>query len=62
MTRHSDIEPGQLVRHPQRPDWGIGQVQSTIDDRITVNFPHAGKILINTRVVGLEVVASAPRE
>ncbi len=50
------IEPGNLVRHPQQPDWGVGQVQSVIDGRVTVNFENAGKILINARVVALEVV------
>ncbi len=40
----------------------MGQVQSAIDGRITVNFPHAGKVLINARLVGLEVVEAAPRE
>ena len=62
MTYHSHIEPGQRVRHPQRPDWGIGQVQSAIDDRITVNFPNAGKVLINARQVSLDVVEAAPRD
>jgi len=50
------IEPGQFVRHPAQPDWGIGQVQSAIGDRVTVNFEHAGKCLINARVVALELV------
>ena len=49
-------EPGQRVRHPDRPDWGIGQVQSVVGNRITVNFEHAGKVLVNAAVVGLEVV------
>lgn len=49
------IEPGQWVRHPHRPDWGLGQVQSAIGDRVTVNFENAGKVLINTRVVALEL-------
>ncbi len=39
-----DLAPGMLVRHPQRPDWGIGQVQSAIGHRVTVNFEHAGKV------------------
>ena len=59
---HAHIEPGQRVRHPQRPDWGVGQVQSAIADRITVNFPHAGKVVINARVVSLDVVEAAPRD
>ncbi|WP_204623448.1 DUF3553 domain-containing protein [Crenalkalicoccus roseus] len=44
------------VRLPARPDWGTGQVQSVIGDRITVNFEHAGKVLINGAVAELEVV------
>lgn len=50
------IEPGMRVRHPKRPDWGVGQVQSVIGNRITVNFEHAGKVLINAALVELEVV------
>ncbi len=50
------IEPGMRVRLPARPDWGTGQVQSVIGDRITVNFEHAGKVLINGAVAELEVV------
>ena len=41
------LEPGMLVRHPGRPDWGLGQVQSRIGARITVNFEHAGKVVID---------------
>ena len=59
---NAHIEPGQFVVHPQQRDWGVGQVQSAIDDRITVNFPHAGKVLINARVVSLEIVRPAPRD
>lgn len=49
----SFLEPGQRVRHPDRPDWGTGQVQSAIGHRITVNFEHAGKVTIDSRVVAL---------
>ena len=51
-------EPGQWVRHPDRPDWGLGQVQSVAGERVTVNFEHAGKRLVNVRVVTLEQVES----
>ena len=50
------IEPGMRVRHPDRPDWGEGQVQSVIGDRITVNFENAGKLLINAALVDLEII------
>jgi hypothetical protein len=48
--------PGSFVRHPERPDWGLGQVQSVIGKRITVNFENAGKRLIDGDAVALEVV------
>ncbi len=51
-----EFEPGMLVRHPQQPAWGIGQVQSVIGQRITVNFQHAGKVLINGARVALIVL------
>ncbi len=44
------------MRHPLRPDWGIGQVQSAIGHRVTVNFEHAGKVLINSEKVTLTPV------
>lgn len=40
------LEPGNFVKHPNQPDWGVGQVQSVIGDRITVNFEHVGKVVI----------------
>ena len=50
----SAFEPGAWVRHPGRPEWGAGQVQSAIGTRVTVNFENAGKVLINTAVIALE--------
>ena len=50
------LVPGAFVRHPQRPDWGIGQVQSVVGDRVTVNFEHSGKRFINNQVIGLVVI------
>ncbi|MBC7736613.1 MAG: DUF3553 domain-containing protein [Candidatus Saccharibacteria bacterium] len=50
----SVFEPGMLVRHPTRPDWGLGQVQSSIAGKITVNFEHAGKVVIDERLVLLQ--------
>jgi hypothetical protein len=50
------IVPGAIVRHPDQPDWGLGQVQSAIGTRVTVNFEHAGKVVINAAVISLSVV------
>lgn len=41
------LEPGMLVRHPDQPDWGVGQVQSVINRKITVNFEHQGKVVMD---------------
>ncbi len=47
------LAPGDFVHHPDRPDWGLGQIQSIIGHRITVNFEHAGKLLIDGRTIEL---------
>lgn len=55
------LVPGCFVRHPARPEWGLGQVQSAIGNRVTVNFENAGKRLINSDVVALKIVEDARR-
>jgi len=39
--------PGQLVIAPDRPDWGLGTVQSAIGNRVTVMFEEAGKVMMD---------------
>ncbi|MBE9553092.1 MAG: DUF3553 domain-containing protein [Proteobacteria bacterium] len=51
------LVPGNFVRHPGRPDWGLGQVQSVSAGRATVNFEHAGKrtiILTSVTLIGAD--------
>lgn len=50
------LAPGMRVRHPDQPDWGLGQVQSNIGGKITVNFPETGKVVIDGARVVLELV------
>jgi len=50
---------GDFVSHPGKPAWGIGQVQSIVGMNVTVNFPHAGKQMINCAIVELEKVDRA---
>lgn len=45
--------PGALVRHPTQQDWGVGQVQSNIAGRITVNFENTGKVVLISEHVTL---------
>lgn len=51
------LAPGMVVRHPDQPDWGTGQVQSNINGRITVNFREAGKVVIDGGRVMLIIVS-----
>ncbi|HVZ02018.1 MAG TPA: DUF3553 domain-containing protein [Dongiaceae bacterium] len=48
------LAPGSFVRHPHRPDWGLGQVQSVVGKRVTVNFEGAGKVVIISDRIALE--------
>ena len=51
-----DFEPGDRVRNPKAPDWGIGQVQSIIGNKVTVNFENFGKRVINIENIKLEKI------
>ena len=42
-----DFEPGDYVTNPANKDWGLGQVQSIIGNKVTVNFENFGKRVIN---------------
>ncbi len=50
------LEPGMLVRNMEAPDWGIGQVQSNIGGKLTVNFRDEGKVVLDGSKVMLEIV------
>ena len=49
-----DFEPGDKVFNPANKDWGIGQVQSIIKGKVTVNFQNVGKKVINSKHISLE--------
>ena len=51
-----DYEPGNYVINPQNKDWGIGQIQSAINNKVTVNFENAGKKVINIKEIILEKI------
>lgn len=56
IMSHLVLSPGMFVRHPDFPQWGLGQVQSRIDERVTVNFTDAGKKVVNAAQVSLILV------
>ena len=49
-----DFEPGDKVINPNNKDWGIGQVQSTLNEKVTVNFENVGKKVLNAKNIELE--------
>ena len=55
------LEPGAIVFNPNAPEWGNGQVQSKIGNKVTVNFEHFGKRVINIENVKLEKVENEQR-
>ena len=53
----SFFTPGIYVVNPEKKDeWGIGQIQSSINNFITVNFENVGKKTINLSEVNLEII------
>ena len=51
-----DFEPGDKVFNPENKGWGIGQVQSIIRGKVTVNFENVGKKVINTKNIELKKI------
>ena len=51
-----EYEPGDFVINPKNKDWGIGQIQSIIHDKVTVNFENVGKKVINNKTITLEKI------
>ena len=49
--------PGVFVINPdKRTEWGIGQIQSSINELITINFENVGKKTINLNLINLEII------
>ena len=51
-----DYEIGDFVTNTNNKDWGVGQIQSIIKNKVTVNFENVGKKVINSKNVALEKV------
>tara|TARA_Y100001936_G_C16006265_1_gene630878 strand:- start:615 stop:812 length:198 start_codon:yes stop_codon:yes gene_type:complete len=52
-----DLTPGTYVVNVNKEqEWGIGQVQSSISNKITINFENVGKKTINPKEVELKIV------
>jgi len=51
-----DYEPGDYVINTREKKWGIGQIQSIIKNKVTVNFENKGKQVINIEEITLKKV------
>ena len=51
-----DLEPGDFVINPKKKEWGTGQIQSTIKNKVTVNFQNSGKQVIDVNHAVLEKI------
>tara|TARA_B100001996_G_scaffold350307_1_gene309588 strand:+ start:955 stop:1131 length:177 start_codon:yes stop_codon:yes gene_type:complete len=51
-----DFELGDKVVNTANKDWGIGQVQSIINEKVTVNFENVGKKVVNIKYILLEKI------
>ena len=52
-----NYEPGEFVINPKNKNWGVGQIQSSIKGKITVNFENVGKKVINSEKIMLEKIS-----
>ena len=51
-----NYEPGDYVINPKHKSWGIGQIQSIINNKVTVNFENVGKKVINSNEIILKKI------
>jgi len=51
-----NYDPGDFVINPNNKDWGKGQIQSIIKNKVTANFENVGKKVINSKEIFLEKI------
>ena len=56
MTSFAELTPGTFVLNDKNKDWGVGQIQSSIENIITVNFENVGKKVINIDEIDLRII------
>ena len=56
LQSYSEFTPGSYVINKNNNDWGLGQIQSSVENIVTVNFENVGKKVINTKEINLEIV------
>ena len=54
---HGDLAPGvYVINEDKEIEWGIGQIQSSINSKITINFENVGKKVVNLNNIKLKII------
>tara|TARA_Y100001970_G_scaffold75010_1_gene95053 strand:+ start:372 stop:557 length:186 start_codon:yes stop_codon:yes gene_type:complete len=54
---HGDLTPGvYVINEDKEIEWGIGQIQSSINSKITINFENVGKKVVNLNNIKLKII------
>ena len=57
LNFHGELTPGVfVVNEDKEKEWGLGQVQSSINDKVTSNFENVGKKTINPFKIKLKIL------
>jgi len=56
LILYSEFIPGSYVSNKNNLGWGIGQVQSCIDNFVTINFENVGKKVMDINIMNLEII------
>ena len=58
MKNYSSLfTPGiYVINSDKKIEWGVGQIQSSINNFITINFENVGKKTINLSKINLEII------
>ncbi len=51
-----NYEPGDRVINSNNKDWGVGQIQSIINEKVTINFENVGKKVINVKNIKIQKI------
>ena len=52
------FEVGDIVRSQAFPEWGLGQVQSSLSGQVMITFEHQGKLVLKDNQAALEIVSA----
>lgn len=56
MTSKPQFKVNDKIRHPRKPEWGLGTIQRVLgDERLEIHFSHQGMKTISTKYIDLKL-------